>query len=110
MFYRTLALTGSLLLLAAPAIRAQETYTVKISRIDKGGEKYHVTTTEKGGHNIVVSGPDGGVLNEDKQVVGKTVVVEKSILANQDGKKHPEKVDLKFIKVEDNKNGDYGLN
>jgi hypothetical protein len=110
MFYRTLALTGSLLLLAAPAIRAQETYTVKISRIDKGGEKYHVTTTEKGGHNIVVSGPDGGVLNEDKQVVGKTVVVEKSILANQDGKKHPEKVALKFIKVEDNKNGDYGLN
>ena len=108
MCYRMLALAGSLLLVLS-ASRADETYTIKTSHEDKGGEKYQLTTTEKGSHNIVVTGADGGVLNEDKEQVDKSAVVEKTILVIKDGKKRPEKVALKFIRVQDGKNGDYGL-
>ncbi|HLW68322.1 MAG TPA: hypothetical protein VKS79_23600 [Gemmataceae bacterium] len=108
MFHRTLALAASLLFLMA-ASRADETYTIKVNRDDKGGEKYHLSMTEKGGHNIVVTGADGGVLNEDNQAVDKSVVLEKTILLVKTGQKRPEKVAVKFIKVHDNKNGDYGL-
>jgi hypothetical protein len=112
MYYRTLVLAAAFGFLAASLIRADETYTIKITHDDKGGEKYHLTTTEKGGHNIVVTGPDGGALNEDKQTVQKSIIVERNILAAKPGQKRADKIALKFIKVEETKNGkanDYGL-
>jgi hypothetical protein len=111
MCYRMPALAASLFFLLS-ASRADDTYTIKINRVEKGGENYQLTLTEKSSHNIVANGADGAVVNEDKDAAEKLIVFEETVLANKAGQRRPDKLALKFSKVQVISNGetkDYGL-
>src|SRR5262245_57746386 len=112
MYRGALALIASALVLVASVSRADEAYILKVARDEKGGEKYHITMTEKGNNNVVLTDAGGAVLSKQKESTDKTTVLEKTIVAIKPGKSHPDKAVFKFEKVNhviDGAATDFGL-
>jgi hypothetical protein len=110
MYMRALAMT--VLLLAVPASRADEAYTIKTTRDKKTGDTTLITKSANSTSTTVMTDEEGDVVKDEKEVMECRSVVQETILSIQNGAKHADKVALKFEKVTGSKDGDdvdYGL-
>jgi len=97
-------LSVAMVVLSGSALRAEEKYTLTMSRPEKTGDRQLITKIESMKMEMTVQDSDGNVVREQKESKDKTEAFEETILAKVDGKR-ASKFQRRYEKIEATKNG-----
>jgi hypothetical protein len=105
-------LSFAVLLSGVSAVRAEESYMIKTKPERKTGQRTQLIENVTEDSRTTLTDGSGKVVDETKESVEKSTVVEETIVALKAGSKRPEKLEMKFDKFKSKRNGEtieYGL-